>query len=120
MITKLATGTNHIIRTVDHRVRGQFRPDYDLVQFVCSVVISAPRSGIWRNAEIFADVEALPTYWAKWFGGGTGDAVQETTDIYSYLGWVVLASADEAAVRADYRQIKQWENQIRVDPAEEV
>jgi biotin carboxylase len=116
MITKLATGTNHILRTVAHRVRGEFRDTYDLIQHVCSVVISAPDTGIWRNAEIFANVESLGTYWAKWFGGGTGDRVQATTDIYTYLGWVVLASPDPDAVDADYRHIKELERQIKIDP----
>jgi len=79
------------------------------------VVISAPSTGIWRNADVFADVESLPTYWRKWFGGTTGDRVQETNDLYSYLGWVVLASVDEQAMKADYRQIKEWERHILID-----
>jgi biotin carboxylase len=116
MITKLATGSNHILRTVDHRVRGEFHATYELVQHVCSVVISSPRTGIWRNAEIFDGVEELKTFWAKWFGGATGDRVQATTDIYTYLGWVVLAGEDAAAVDADYRHIKALEQQIVVEP----
>ncbi|HEX6869650.1 MAG TPA: ATP-grasp domain-containing protein [Micromonosporaceae bacterium] len=118
MITKLATGTNQIERTVDHRVHGIFNESYDLVQHVCSVVISAPRTGIWRNAEIFDDVDSLPNFYQKWFGGGTGDTVQETNDIYTYLGWVVLAGPDEESVAADYRRIKELERQIQVDPLE--
>jgi hypothetical protein len=116
MITKLATGTNHILRTVAHRVRGEFDDSYELIQHVCSVVISAPQTGIWRNAEIFADVGSLLTFYARWFGGGTGDLVRQTDDIYTYLGWVVLASADGAAVDADYRRIKDLERQIIIDP----
>lgn len=118
MISELATGSNHILRTVAHRARGEFSPTYELKQHVCSVVISAPISGIWRNAEIFANVDTLGTYWKKWFGGGTGDYVRQTDDIYTYLGWVVLASPDEQAVRADYRRIKDLERQIRIEPAE--
>jgi hypothetical protein len=99
-------------------VRGEFQESYQLIQHVCSVVISAPRAGIWRNAEIFADVESLATYHAKYFAGGTGDLVPATQDIYTYLGWVVLAAADERAIAADYRRIKDLERQIRIDPAE--
>jgi biotin carboxylase len=116
MITKLATGSNHILRTVGHRVRGEFHASYELVQHVCSVVISAPRTGIWRNAEVFDGVDELKTFWAKWFAGGTGDRVQATDDIYTYLGWVVLASKDADAVEADYRHIKELERQIVVEP----
>jgi biotin carboxylase len=118
MITELATGSNHIHRTVAHRARGEFRPGYELRQHVCSVVVSAPVSGIWRNAEIFADVDSLGTFWKKWFGGGTGDYVRQTNDIYTFLGWVVLASPDEQAMRADYQAIKDLERQIVIEPAE--
>jgi len=34
MITELATGTNQIRRTVDHRVLGRFEAGYELQQFV--------------------------------------------------------------------------------------
>ena len=118
MILTLCTGTNSILRTVAHRVRGEFSPSYEFRQHVCSVVISAPVSGIWRNAEIFANVDSLGTFWKKWFGGGTGDYVLQTDDIYTYLGWVVLASPDEQAVRADYRRIKDLERQIIIEPAQ--
>jgi biotin carboxylase len=118
MITKLATGTNQILRTVDHRVRGEFQESYELVQHVCSVVISAPQAGIWRNAEIFDDVGSLATYHQKWFRGGTGDLVPATEDLYTYLGWVVLASVDNEAIAADYRRIKDLEKLIRIDPPE--
>lgn len=119
MITKLATGTNHILRTVEHRVNGRFLGDYRLVQSVCSVVISAPRSGIWRNAEIFSGVESLATYHAKWFAAGTGDPVPQTEDIYTYLGWVVLCGPDAETVAADYRRIKDIEREIQIDPGEQ-
>jgi hypothetical protein len=118
MILELCTGTNQILRTVAHRARGEFSPSYEFRRHVCSVVISAPVSGIWRNAEIFANVDSLGTFWKKWFGGGTGDYVRQTDDIYTYLGWVVLASPDEPAVRADYRRIKDLERQIIIEPAD--
>lgn len=117
MITKMATGTNHILRAVEHRVNGLFLGDYRLEQYVCSVVISAPRTGIWRNAEIFHDVDSLATYHSKWFAGGTGDLVQQTDDIYTYLGWVVLCGPDQGAVTADYHRIKEIERKIEIDPA---
>jgi biotin carboxylase len=118
MITRLATGTNHILRTVAHRVHGEFAESYQLVLHVCSVVISAPLAGIWRNAEIFAGVDSLATFHAKYFAAGTGDLVPASEDIYTYLGWVVLASVDEQAIAADYRRIKDMEREIQIDPVE--
>lgn len=119
MITELATGSNHISRTVAHRVRGEFRPGYELLQRVYGVVLSAPVSGIWRNAELFDNVESLPTFWKKWLSGGTGDHVVQTNDIFTFLGWVILASTDEQAMRADYQVVKELERQIIIDPDSE-
>jgi biotin carboxylase len=116
MITMLATGSNHITRTVAHRVRGELLDDYQLIQHVCSVVISAPRAGIWRNAEIFDDVPALATFYEQYFAAATGEPVQATDDIYTMLGWVVLASPDSDAVEADYRRLKELELLIDIEP----
>ena len=118
MISKLATGDNHILRTVAHRVRGEFRDSYELIQHVCSVVITAPHAGTWRNQEIFADVESLDTFWLKNFYYGTGDLVPAPAGLSSMLGWVVLATPDKAAMDADYRRIKELERRIQVDPVQ--
>ncbi|MFL6130016.1 MAG: ATP-grasp domain-containing protein [Mycobacteriales bacterium] len=116
MITKLATGSNHIERTVAHRVRGVFDRSYELVRYVCSVVISSPRAGIWRNAELFDGVDALPTFHVKHFYYGTGDEVPAPAGLSSMLGWVVLASTDHEAMQADYRRIRELERQVHVTP----
>ena len=116
MIAKLATGSNQVLRTVAHRARGEFQSSYQLLQHVCSVVISAPRAGIWRNADIFADVDSLATFWTKHFYHGAGDLVPAAASMTSFLGWVVLASPDQAAIEADYQRIKDLERQIQIDP----
>ncbi len=118
MIAKLATGTNHILRTVDHRVRGEFDPGYQLIQYVCSVVITAPEAGVWRNADIFADADSLGTFYTKHFYFGTGERVPAPAGLSSMLGWVVLVTPDKDAMDADYRRIKNLERQIRIDPAQ--
>ncbi len=120
MITELATGTNQIRRHVAHLARGEFTDSYDLVQRVCSVVISAPRGGVWRNAELFADVGKLATYHVEHFYYATGDVVPPAGALFDMLGWVVLASTDVEAVEADYRQIKDLERRIEVDPVQSV
>lgn len=115
MITELATGTNQILRTVRHRVHGVAGEDYHLEQHVCSVVISAPVAGIWRNADLFDGVESLATFHAKSFRFGTGDLVPAAGSLATFLGWVVLVSPDRAALEADYRSLKELERQIAVD-----
>jgi biotin carboxylase len=116
MISKLATGSNHIMRTVAHRVHGQFEDGYELIKHVCSVVITAPHAGTWRNAEIFDDVDSLPTFWKKHFYHRTGSQVPAPAGLSSMLGWVVLATPDKSAMDADYRHIKDLERRIQVDP----
>jgi carbamoylphosphate synthase large subunit len=118
MITKLATGTNHILRTVAHRVRGEFQPGYRLIQYVCSVVVTAPQAGIWRNADLFAGVDSLATFHVKHFYYGTGELVPAPAGLSSMLGWVVLVSSDKEAMEADYRRIKDLERRVEVDPVE--
>lgn len=114
MISKLATGSNHIMRTVAHRAHGRFDESYRLESYVCSVVITAPREGVWRNAEIFDGVETLPTFWRKHFYHSTGDAVPAPAGLSSMLGWVVLATPDKEAMTADYLRIKELERRIEV------
>jgi ATP-grasp domain len=115
MIAKLATGSNQVLRTVAHRVHGEFNGSYELIQHVCSVVVSSPHAGIWRNADIFAGVDSLPTFWTKHFYFADGDHVPAPGGMTSFLGWVVLASSDRALLETDYRRIKELERQIRVE-----
>ncbi|MGI8665030.1 MAG: ATP-grasp domain-containing protein [Jatrophihabitans sp.] len=114
-ISKIATGSNHILRTVMHRVHGEFKPSYELLQHLCGVFVSAPHAGIWRNAEIFDELEQLPTYVDRNFPKGTGDWVQSTDDLSSFLAWVTLVAPDEAAIDLDYRRVKELEKQIVID-----
>jgi biotin carboxylase len=119
MITTLATGDNQVRRTVQHRVHGRHQPSYQLVQHVCSVVINSPAAGVWRNPELFDQAKSLPTYWADHFEGRSGEPVPASVDFVTYLGWVVLAGPDQAAVAADYRHLKELERQIRIDERSE-
>jgi biotin carboxylase len=116
MITQLATGDNHIQRTIAHRVHGEFRAGYTLVRHLSAVFLSAPRAGIWRNAEIFSDVDELPTFHSKHFPFGTGDRVPATDDLLTYLAWVILAGPDPDAIDADFRRLKAMESQIQITP----
>ena len=118
LISKLATGSNHILRTVQHRVHGEFLPSYDLKQHLSGVFISSPRAGIWRNAEIFDALEQLPSYVNRFFWYHTGDRVPVTEDISSALAWVTFAAPTEEEINRDYRVLKELEQQIVIDPAD--
>jgi biotin carboxylase len=116
MITRLATGENQIERTIRHRVFGECRKGYELTSFLSGVFISSPAKGIWRNADIFAEVDSLPTFHAKHFPTGTGDLVEATDDIFTFLAWVILMGSDKAQLDADYARLKEIERHIRVEP----
>lgn len=118
-ISRIATGSNHILRTVRHRVHGEYRPSYELRQHLCGVFISAPYAGIWRNAEIFDELDSLATFKDKNFPKGTGDWVESTDDLSSFLAWVTLVAPDEESINVDYRRVKELEKQIVIDACDE-
>lgn len=113
MISELATGDNHIKRTVAHRVRGQFRPGYRLERRVCGKLLSAPASGLWTNPGLFAGVTSLPTVHAANVPTAPVPVV-ETVDLITTAGWVVFAAQDAAAIEDDYRRVRDLERRIEV------
>jgi hypothetical protein len=84
-------------------------------------VLSAPRAGVWHNAELFDEVDRLGTFHVKHFYYGTGDAVPAPAGLSTMLGWVVLAAdataAGHEAMQADYRRIRELERAVRVTAA---
>ncbi|TDP94075.1 ATP-grasp domain-containing protein [Labedaea rhizosphaerae] len=114
MITELATGTNQLIRTVEHRVHGRFTPVTPLRQYVCSVVLMSPKPGRWLNPSLFDSVDDLATFHMKHFYYGEGDEVPEATSLDSMVGWVVLTSDDHKTMMADYRRVKALEPRMDI------
>lgn len=115
MITRMATGDSQIARTVAHRLRGEFRPSYELEQHLSAVFISSPATGIWRNGDIFDGVDELPTFVDKHFQHRGGDLVPASDDLVTYLAWVILAGPDPAQIEADYQHIKAIESRIEIE-----
>jgi hypothetical protein len=117
MITRMATGDSQIARTVAHRLRGEFRPGYELRQHLSAVFISSPAAGIWRNGDIFDGVDALPSFVAKHFPFGSGDLVPASDDLVTFLAWVILAGPDPEQIEADYQHIRAIESRIEIEKA---
>lgn len=119
MITKLATGSNHLLRTVDYWARGEFHQTYRLEQYVCSVVINSPATGVWRNPELFDEADSLPGFWRKHFEGRNGDPVPASVDFITIMGWVVLAATDHDVITSGFQRLKELERQIEIEPLPE-
>lgn len=117
LISQLATGDNHIHRTVAHRVHGTFRADYSLRRHVCGIFLSAPSAGLLRDVGALDHLDALSTFYAKRLLRDVGGPVPETVDLTTVLGWVILSGDDPAAIDADYRRVKELESRVRIDTA---
>jgi hypothetical protein len=115
MVSELATGDNHIKRTVAHRVRGEVRDSFDLVQHLRGIFISAYRDGYFRNREVFDGVESLKSFhWMKILH--EEDAiVPETVDLFTCLAWVILIHSDAQTLDDDYRRVLEMEAAIVID-----
>jgi ATP-grasp domain len=117
LISKLATGDNHIHRTVAHRVHGQTRTGYDLVQQVRGIFVISPREGYFRNREVFAGIESLESFhWMKLLYDEDA-VVPETVDLFSCLAWVILLHTNPTTLDTDYQQVLDMESAIEIDPA---
>jgi hypothetical protein len=100
---------------VRHVVSGEFRVDFDWVQHVRAAFLASPRTGVWRNGDLFDQVDSLPTFHSKNIPFTTGDTVPQTLALAEALGWVILADPSEEAVEADYAKLKELEAMVFVD-----
>lgn len=114
---RLATGDCQIDRTVRHVLDGEFTPGYRLRQQVAIVCLSASRSGLLCNAEILDNLSDLPTARLVSLPHRTGEYVPATEDLFTLLGWVMLASPSAAELDRDYAAIKETERHVVISPA---
>ncbi len=117
MVSELATGDNHIKRTVAHRVRGEVRDSFDLVQHLRGIFVSAYTRGYFRNREVFDGIESLKSFhWMKILH--EEDAiVPESVDLFTCLAWVILIHSDAQTLDDDYRRVLEMEAAIVIDEA---
>jgi hypothetical protein len=115
-LTALGAGESQIDRMVRHRVDGS--PDvgcYELRQHVRTVYLSSPRKGRLRNAERLDHLaELLTGFHRDVIPYREGSLVPHTEDLWTSLGYVVLASSDPEVVEADERMIRRIERELAV------
>ena len=116
MVSDLATGSNHIKRTVDHRMRDEFRQGFDLLHRLRGVFVCAHTTGILRNGEVLQKVESLPSFnWIKLLREN-GTVVPETVDLFTCLAWVILINTDQRQLDEDYQAVLDLEAEVIIDP----
>ncbi len=109
---RLATGDCQIDRAIRHVLDGHFTRGYQLRQQASVVTLSAARGGVLRNPEVLEALRALPTACLASLPHQAGDTVSATQDLFTLLGWVLLADQDPAAVERDYQAIRAAERQV--------
>jgi hypothetical protein len=116
LISELPTGDNHIRRTVAHRLRGEFKEGFELIQRVRGVFVSAHHGGVLRNGELLQEAEKLASFrWMKVLRDNDTE-VPETVDLFTCLAWVILVHADPEVLDEDYHRLLELEQQIKIDP----
>jgi biotin carboxylase len=113
-----AAGDNQIERAVRHRVDGDRTVSgYTMRQHVRSVYLSSPRAGRLDSGGALDALTELPTVHRSYLAHRDGDLVARTDDLWTSLGYLVLAGPDAAALDADERAIRAVEAALEIRPA---
>ncbi len=112
---RISTGDSQIDRTVRHYVDGDFTPFYEMPRKARTAWLSASGSGTLVSADPMEAVRELPTVRAANLPQA-GMWVASTADVWSSIGWVILASGEQAAIEADYARIRELEAQLDFAP----
>ncbi|GAA1841496.1 ATP-grasp domain-containing protein [Actinomadura bangladeshensis] len=121
-VTFIASGESQVTRTID-LVRGRgpdMPPGYTLRRNVMAVFLMSHSTGIVRNAEIYDQARALPSYHSPVHVVRTGDHVDASTDIFASMtmGYIILAHEDPEQIQADREAIRKIEKDLVVDTSE--
>ncbi|MBV9708554.1 MAG: ATP-grasp domain-containing protein [Chloroflexi bacterium] len=113
---RLATGDSQLDRTVAFYIgNGPIRTDFTLTRKVMVIFLIARARGIVRNSEIFAAASRLASHYKSVISVKNGDRVVKTSDLFTALGFIVLAHERPNQVFADCRTVKDMENALVID-----
>lgn len=112
---RISTGDSQIERTVRHAVDGTFVPYYEMIAKARTTWLSAREAGVLTNSHILEAVRDLPTARAMNLPAA-GTTVPSTSDVFTLIGWVILADDSQDAIDADYARIRELEAALRFEP----
>ncbi|MFD5162189.1 ATP-grasp domain-containing protein [Streptomyces hawaiiensis] len=113
---RLATGDSQIDRTVRHHLDGTFTPSYRIAQPTRVLWLSSPHPGTLADVEALDALQALPTFQRLGLPYRNGEQVPRTEDLFTSLGWVILAGPDRDALDADTARVREIETRVTVTP----
>ncbi|MFM9368728.1 ATP-grasp domain-containing protein [Streptomyces sp. Da 82-17] len=114
-LSRLATGRSQLDRLTGHFGGDAERSaGYELRRHVMSVFVTAPRSGVLENPEVLASLDRLPTAARSTVEVPADGIVARTSDVFSVLGRVILASPDRDLVLCDRARIRRIERSLRI------
>lgn len=119
-VTEIATGESQVTRIVDVCAgRGDDLPrGYTLKRNTMAVFLMAHSTGIVRNAEVYDEARALPSYHSPVHLVGTGDHVDASTDLFASMtmGYIILAHESSEQIAADRKAIRELESRLVIEP----
>ncbi|WP_285750717.1 ATP-grasp domain-containing protein [Lentzea sp. NBRC 105346] len=114
----LGAGESQITRMVRHWVDGDRSVGlYEQRQFVKTVYLSSPAAGVLRNAARLDRLDTLmPSFNRDVIPYREGSRVPRTEDLWTSLGYVVLATTDADQLARDEELVRRIEAELVVEP----
>ena len=113
---RLATGSSQLDRIIAfYTGTGATSTDFTLLRKVLVAFLIARADGVVRNAEVFDAATQLTSHYKSVIGVKNGDQVAQTSDLFTALGFIVLAHEQPEQVFADYHVVKDLERAIVID-----
>lgn len=112
---RFATGDCQIDRSVRHHLDSAFSPGFDVRQPTRVVWLSAPSGGTMTNVEVLEECRGLETFQRMGCPYRNGSRVTRTEDLFTSMGWVILAGSEQSAVDADTQRVKEIETKVVID-----
>ncbi|HEX2050334.1 MAG TPA: ATP-grasp domain-containing protein [Actinomycetota bacterium] len=113
---RVATGDSQLDRMMRFYVdRAPVADSYRLRRKVVVAFLIARASGVVRNVHLLDAAAGLPSHFESHVGAADGDHVPATRDLFTALGFIVLAHDDPERVWADYAAVKEMESALVFD-----
>ncbi len=112
---RLATGDSQLDRLVTCYARaGTIPARYRLERAVTVVFLVAASAGVVSNVEVLAAAADLPSHYRSVVSVQSGQPVAATSDLFTALGFIVLAHDDPEQVRRDRDAVKRLQTRLDI------